>query len=517
MNKHVKSIVVVGGGTAGWLTAGTIAAEHAQGRGRNLLITLVESPNVKILGVGEGTWPSMRETLRNIGISETEFIRECDASFKQGSKFMGWKRGGEESYYHPFTLPEGWSEFNLALAWPAISEHVRFADAVCPQSSACEQNLAPKELNTPDYAYALNYGYHLDAGKFADFLKKHCCSNLGVKHLLADVETVSTDDEGYITGLTTSSGVIEGDLFIDCTGFASLLLGKHYQVPFVDRRDVLFNDTALAIQVPHNPDVAVASCTKSTAQGAGWIWDIGLQSRRGVGYVYSSSHANDADVERELMEYLSTTSFGEISSNASVRKISFTPGHREKFWVKNCVAIGVSAGFIEPLEASALVMIELAAKRLAEQMPVTFETMPILAQRFNDKFAYHWQRLIEFLKLHYILSSREDTDYWRDNRSSTSVPESLHHLMTLWRYQPPWAYDNLHSEELFSSASYQYVFYGMGAFPDKTLGYRTISDAERLFASNLFEKNAKLTRRLLGRLPGHRELLNQIAAKAIKP
>src|SRR5690606_8833245 len=198
----------------------------------------------------------------------------------------------------------------------------------------------------------------------------------------------------------------------------------------------------------------------------GWIWDIGLQSRRGVGYAYSSAHANDAEVERELMEYLIASSGRDVSLKSEIRKITFRPGHREKFWVKNCVAVGISAGFIEPLEASALVMIELSAGMLAEQMPAGFDMLAPLAKRYNDKFRHHWERLIEFLKLHYVLSGRTDSEYWLENKNRTTLPESLQDLLCLWRFQPPWRYDSLQREELFSSASFQYVLYGMEFKPD---------------------------------------------------
>src|SRR5690606_29849599 len=156
-----------GGGSAGWLTAGTIAAAHSQGRGRDLSVTLLQSASIKILGEGDGTWRTMRDTLRHRVISESEFILDGDVSFNQGSKFTDWKRGAGESYYHPFTLPEGWGEINLALAWPLFRHRVSFAEAVCPQASTSEQHLAPKDIATPEYGYLLNYGYHLDAGKFA--------------------------------------------------------------------------------------------------------------------------------------------------------------------------------------------------------------------------------------------------------------------------------------------------------------------------------------------------------------
>lgn len=511
MGKPVTSIVIVGGGTAGWLTAGTLAAAHAQGRGRNVSITLVESPTVNILGVGEGTWPSMRDTLKTMGIAEADFIRCCDASFKQGSRFVGWQSGKRESYYHPFTLPEAWGEMNLARIWPAFRDQVAFAEAVCPQSLVCDSQLAPKEASTPEYDYLLNYGYHLDAGKFAAFLRQHCCDVLGVRYISADVAAVESDSEGFITALKTrEAGDISGDLFIDCSGFAALLLGQHYGVPFINKRDILFNDTALAVQVPYKDNAnPIKSYTQSTAQPSGWIWDIGLQSRRGIGHVYSSRFTSDADAERDLMAYLQATD--SPAAQTDIRKISFAPGHREKFWVKNCVAVGVSAGFIEPLEASALVMIELAAKMLAEQMPATLEMMLPLAKRYNDKFSYHWQRVIEFLKLHYVLSSRTDSAYWQENKNPASIPDSLQDLLCLWRYQPPWAYDCPQREELFSSASFQYVLYGMDFPQDLVAGYQKPVQKELHLAQQYFEKNARQTRRLLGRLPGHRELLMHLS------
>lgn len=508
--KAITEIVIVGGGTAGWLTAGTLAAAHGQDRGRHLSITLVESPNVKILGVGEGTWPSMRDTLKNMGIAEADFIRECDASFKQGSKFVSWKTGAQDSYYHPFTLPEAWSQTNLARAWQEMREQISFVEAVCAQGQICNQGLAPKEIITPEYAYVLNYGYHLDAGKFARFLKHHCCSTLGVNYISADITAIESDSDGYISALKTQTlDSIEGDLFIDCTGFTSLLLGEHFQVPFINKKDILFNDTALAVQVPYPQNNSpIASYTQSTAQSAGWIWDIGLQSRRGVGYVYASDFQSESGAEQELLKYLCHTP--QQPAQLELRKITFTPGYREKFWVKNCVAIGISAGFIEPLEASALVMIELAAKRLADQMPVSFDMLEPLAKRYNDTFSYHWERLIEFLKLHYVLSNRTDSPYWLENKNQTTLPEGLEDLLCLWRYQPPWGYDSLQREALFSSASFQYVLYGMEFKPDSTLGYQVLNRQERQEAQQRFEKNYKNTRRLLGRLPVHRELLNKI-------
>src|SRR5690606_14676555 len=212
----------------------------------------------------------------------------------------------QESYYHPFTLPEAWGQTNLARAWQEVRGQVSFADAVCAQGQICDQGLAPKEIITPEYAYVLNYGYHLDAAKFARFLKDHCCSKLGVNYISADITAIESDEHGYISALKTQSAErIEADLFIDCTGFASLLLGEHFQVPFINKKDILFNDTALAVQVAYPQHNSPIACyTQSTAQSAGWIWDIGLQSRRGVGYVYASDFQSESGAEQELLNYL---------------------------------------------------------------------------------------------------------------------------------------------------------------------------------------------------------------------
>ena len=233
MNTPLKHVVVVGGGAAGWITAGLLAAEHGANDG-GVSVTLVESPDVNIIGVGEGTWPTMRATLARLGIRETDFVRDCDAAFKQGTRFDRWCDGSDrDRYYHPFMLPNGYMSTNLAESWLDRGGQGSFADSVSVQSQLCERGLAPKQVATPEYAAVANYGYHLDAGKFATLLKNHCTSALGVRHVLDHVTGVNCDDQGYVTSLDSKNhGAIEADLYVDCTGFASLLIGKHYEVPF---------------------------------------------------------------------------------------------------------------------------------------------------------------------------------------------------------------------------------------------------------------------------------------------
>jgi 2-polyprenyl-6-methoxyphenol hydroxylase-like FAD-dependent oxidoreductase len=500
----IRRIVIVGGGSAGWLVAGVLAASHRD----RLHITLVESPDVAPIGVGEGTWPSMRDTLYKIGVSEADFFRECDAAFKQGSRFNQWVDGSpEDRYFHPFVLPQGYGDADLAGRWRARYNDVPFAELASFQPHLCLNGRAPKQVGTPEFAAVANYGYHLDAGKFGIFLRGHCVAKLGVVHIADHVTGISSHANGDIAALQLKAGgALEGDLFVDCTGMQSMLLGKHFEVPFISQKHVLFNDSALAVQVPYaSPDSPIASQTTSTAQSAGWIWDIGLPARRGVGYVYSSAHIDDDSAERELRAYLKAT--GTPSDHAPPRKLSFQPGYRERFWHRNVVAIGLSSGFIEPLEASALALVEMSATMLSEDLPATRETMDIVARRFNDAFTYRWERVIDFLKLHYVLSRRDDTPYWRENRST--VPARLQELLALWADRAPTRHDFYRIEEVFPPASYLYILAGMG------FDSRAGDGSDQHPADACFRDTAALARKMLGGLPSNRELIDHIRSHGL--
>jgi len=506
MTDQITRVVVVGGGSAGWLAAGIIAASSPA----HVQTILIESPDIKPIGVGEGTWPTMRATLETMGISETEFFRECDASFKQGSKFSRWTSlSTEDDYYHPFTAPAKYHDINLASFWLPFKDKIPFAHAVCPQAAICDLGYAPKQITTAEYGSVLNYGYHLDAGKFSPFLHKHCVEKLGVHYVSANVTGINSQDNGDLKSVTTDShGDIEGDLFIDCSGMASLLLGKHYGIPFISRKDILFNDSALAVQIPYAEGADnIASHTLSTAQSAGWIWDIGLQSRRGVGHVFSSAYTSDEMAERELRHYITPAVGEKMAETLAVRKIAFNPGHREVFWYKNCVGIGLSAGFIEPLEATALVLIELSAKMIAEQFPANRTTMNIVAKRFNKTLTHYWQRIIDFLKLHYVLTQRTDTEYWRDNCRPDTIPDNLSELLALWKVQAPWFQDDVLREEMFPSASYQYIYYGM---KHTTKVPARKNNRKLLQAESLFVENGRITEQMKKALQPNRELIERI-------
>ncbi|MCP4986884.1 MAG: tryptophan 7-halogenase [Colwellia sp.] len=357
-------------------------------------------------------------------------------------------------------------------------------------------------ITSPEYGAVANYAYHLDSAKFAIFLKEHCINKLGIKHIIDDVTAINNHDNGDIASVTTAKNAdIVADLFIDCTGTRSLLLGQHYKVPFIKVDETLFCDQTLALQVPYdNDDSEIASHTLSTAQDAGWIWDIGLPTRRGIGYVYSHNHQTEDQAISRLEQYV-----GKKFSECTLKKIPIDAGRHKVLWKKNCVAVGLSSGFLEPLEASSLLLVEMSAQMLADQLPTNRKTMNIVAKRFNEAFSYRWQRIIDFLKLHYLLSKREEP-FWQDNRQASSVPESLQELMALWQHRSPADFDFTNNNEVFPAASYQYILYGMGFKTDYQ--HKITSLAQTQLAQQQFERKKKMTQQAIGLLPKNRELIN---------
>jgi len=507
--KPIRNILIVGGGTAGWLVAGVLASRYPRRGDDGISVTLVESRQQPPIGVGEGTWPTLRTTLKQIGVAETDFLRTCDASFKQGSQFVKWVDGSDsDTYYHPFTLPVGYEERNLAPYWLENPRDQSFADSLCFQTSVCRQGLAPKQITTPEYTGLANYAYHLDAGKFGPFLRDHCIEKLGVKHVYDEIIRIESTESGDISYLATQSGeALAADLFIDCSGFSSLLIGRHFGVPFLSKKDTLFIDKAWAVQIPYATDeAAIGSMTVATAQSSGWVWDIGLSTRRGVGYVFSSSYVSDEGALEELKSYLSAR--GDLSPALSFRKININTGYRQEFWTRNCVAVGLSAGFIEPLEASAIVVIELSAKSIANLLPGCRGGMQQAARLFNDTFRYRWERIVDFLKLHYVLSRRTDSRFWIDNRARESIPDSLRNYLDFWRDHCPWHEDFSHREEVFSAASYQYILYGMGfqTYPASWL----LNDRDRALVREKMNETANYAKALSASLPSNRQLLSKV-------
>lgn len=511
MSELVNEVVVVGGGTAGWLTAGLLAKKLNSAMDGAVKVTLIESPDIPIVGVGEGTWPTIRNTLQILGIDEGVFMRSCDATFKQGAEFINWIDTPTEEksnrYYHPLSAVFHSSyDFNLAPYWLlGDAAGVPYDMAAASQSRICDLGLAPKKITTPAYQALQNYSYHLNAGKFSSFLTDHCVKMLGVRHVRANVTSVNLDADGYVESLDTDqAGCFAAGFFVDCSGSRALLIGDALGVGWKGIDDVIFNDTALAMQVPYEAaDTPIATHTISTAHEAGWTWDIGLHNRRGVGYVYSSKYTTDERAEEVLRGYA-----GPMSDGVEVRKIPLKLGYREKFWHKNCVAVGMSAAFIEPLEASAIFLIEAAANMLADQFPRTREVMSLVEEKYNKTFRLRWDKSVDFVKLHYCISNRRDTDYWVDNCAEESIPDSLLTRLAHWKSHPPSKYDFDYAYEPFVLDSYLFVLYGMGFKTNLENNKSSFQEHER--AKRFFSEVNRASEVLEKELPNQRELIEKV-------
>ena len=516
-----RKILIVGGGTAGWLTACYLARSLSGGsrdHGATPSITVIESPDIGIIGVGEGTFPTIRTTLQTLGIDEATFLRETTATYKQGIKFVDWLEtpagGRHDHYLHPFDAPYWSDDLNLVPYWLLQDKATRppFAEAVTFQPRVADADRAPKRPYEGNFAGPLNFAYHFDAVKFAHLLERRAVE-LGVTHLVGSISGVVIDDTGAIARVVSPEhGALEADLYIDCTGFHAELIGKALKQPQKDVLPVLFADRAITCNVPYpQPRSPIHSYTVATAHEAGWTWDIGLSERRGIGYVYSSAHCSDDRAEHVVRAYA-----GPEAKAVTTRIIRFEPGYRERQWVRNCVAVGLSAGFFEPLEATGIVMIEAAAGLIADFFP---HAGPIdaSADLFNTLMRLRCEKIVNFLKLHYCLTRRTEP-FWRDNTLSETIPDELKDMLRRWKYRPPSRFDFVTDVETFAFFNYQYILYGMGYETDLEAARGTYAHAHA--AQKIFEKIRGFGEHAVKDLPTHRELIEQVYAQgftAVQP
>ena len=501
-----RSILIVGGGTAGWLTAAYLARFLDLAQRPDLSITLVESPDIGIVGVGEGAFPTIRTTLQFLGVDERDFLRATGATFKQGVRFDDWldtpADGRRDRFFHPFEAPLYAHDASLVSLWLAQDPATRppFAEAVTIQHRVAGDARAPKGAEEEGFAAPLNYAYHFDASALARLLADRARA-LGVEHRQDRLLGAVRDDRGGIARLDFErSGALAADLYVDCTGLRAELVGGALGEPFVSVKRHLFTDRALACRVPQaQPDAPLPSYTIAAAHEAGWLWDIGLRDARGVGCVYSSDHLDEDRARRVLGGYL-----GRPDAADAARLIAFEPGYRRRQWIGNCVAVGMAAGFLEPLESAGIVLIEAAAAMIAELLP-NAGPVDASADRFNALMTARYDRIVDFLKLHYCLS-RRDEPFWRDNRDPASIPATLGALLDRWRTRPPSRFDFTLDVETFAYFNYQYILYGMGFVTDPPPG----AAAEARAAEGAFARVRHFGEQAVHELPSHRELIAQI-------
>jgi len=510
-----KSVLIVGGGTAGWICAAYMAQMLSADLPGGVLITVVESDQIGIVGVGEGTFPIIRRTLDRIGLDETDLIRGADATFKQGIRFQGWKSNpgahSDDWFLHPFQVSSQHTDMDLLPYWLlGVAGKVPWAAVSTVQGRVVEAMLAPKLITHPNFAGPLNYAYHFDAVKLAEVIRCRAMA-LGVKRLIDTIDNVQLDEHGAIRSLKArANGELIADLYIDCTGFRARLIGDALGSEFSSYRDQLFCNRAVAMRVPYDrPDGPIPSCTYSTAQEDGWIWDVGMQTRRGVGYVYSSDHCSDEAALEALQRYV-----GAAAHDLPCRKLSFEAGFRKIQWRKNCVAVGLSAGFIEPLEATGISFVEIAALILCNLFPWSGD-YELSAKQFNAQMTTRYEHIIDFIKLHYCLSQRTDSDFWQDNRAPSSISENLKEKLEQWRHRPPSFLDIDASHDVFEEHSWQYILYGMGFKTEigpRAKALRFYENAQREFESIRAQSGNAMTA-----LPSHRALVNDVVAGGFRP
>ena len=496
-------LIIVGGGTAGWLTAAVLHKNFNSGERPLIDIVLVEPANIGRIGVGEATIPTLRRTLAYLGIPEADFLRATQATLKHGIRFADWAEPGHV-YYHPFEAfsPDSrQTAINQWLARRAQGHGRPFAYDLGVQAYAADARRSPKLLTDPDYAGYLNYAYHLDAELLGDYLRAWCLER-GVTRLTDEVLGADLHAEsGAIEGLRLRSGACEqGDFFVDCSGFAALLIKGAMGARFESYAQHLICDRAVAIQTayPAEPD-EIDPFTASRALSAGWAWEIGLRTRYGRGYVYSSAHVTDDDAEQEFR--------ATFELDAPSRLLRFDVGRREQSWVKNCVAIGLASGFIEPLESTGIFLIEEAVRLFARSLPLG-GIEPAVIAAYNRYMNRLYDEIRDFVVAHYCLSRRRDSAFWRDVTEPDRVPDGLARLLEAWQSRPP-IDEDLASAFLFNAQNYRHILFGMEWLPPKVLERAGLTSSSEL-PDGLDIRRAEALRRL----PGHMRYLQAAAGSA---
>jgi tryptophan 7-halogenase len=453
----VRRIVIAGGGTAGWMTA--VALSHAFSR-RPLQITLVESADIGTVGVGEATIPALHYFLSTFGIDQREFIAESKGTFKLGIEFVDWGDIGRK-YIHPFA-PYGRDLSNIffhqlwlkhARAQAARGTTLRIDDYNICCVAAERGRFKHPVSGEPGLAGTLRYAFHFDASLFAKYLRR-LSEAKGVQRTEGKIVSVRQHSgTGHIESLILDDGRrIEGDLFVDCTGQRALLIGETLGSGFEDWSRWLPCDSAIAVPSAHV--VPPVPYTRSSAEAAGWRWRIPLQHRMGNGYVYSSAYIDHQEAERRLLASL------EGEPLAAPRRIPFRTGRRKEFWIGNCVAVGLAAGFLEPLESTSIHLIQTAVLKLLALFPDSnFEQTEIDA--FNRHTVGEYERIRDFLILHYKVTQRTDTSFWR-YCSAMAVPDALSEVMELFEASGRMF---ISADHLFTGPSWLSVMVGQGLSP----------------------------------------------------
>ncbi|MFN3620906.1 tryptophan halogenase family protein [Sphingorhabdus sp.] len=492
--------VILGGGTAGWMAACLLAKKWPQHD-----IVVVESPDIGIIGVGEGSTPQLKAFFDTLGLAESEWMPKCNATYKAGISFHNWsERSGFEKYFHPFhteldhfTLNQFFFHTRARRTGRNVEAHPdRF---FLPARLAAERR-AP--LASADFPHNVGYGYHFDATLVGRTLRDHAVDALGVTHLERTVTQVQIDCAGHVQHLETQENdTIVGDFFVDCSGFGGTIIQKALHERFISFGDNLFNDAAVAMPTA-NDEGDIPSETKATALSTGWAWRIPLTNRAGNGYVYASRYLDADAAETELRRHL-----GLLESDVPARHLKMNVGRLERCWVGNCLAVGLSQGFIEPLEATALHIVQATVEGFFDAFEKGGGTNRY-ADDLNFALADRIEGIRDYIVAHYRMNQRTDSAYWRDNARNDALSDNLKGLMTAWFKGEDLTAEvhRLGIARYYSSLSWHCLFAGYGTFPPDE---KLVASVEGLELANMEEVETFIAGHA-AKFPSHRQALVQL-------
>jgi tryptophan halogenase len=455
-DRHLRDILIIGGGTAGWMAAAALAKVL----GHRHSIRLIESDEIGIVGVGEATVPHLKLFNQILEIEEIEFVKQTQGTFKLGIEFVDWGRLGDR-YIHGFgSIGHDYGLLPFYQYWLKLSRAGKAADigAYSLNTFAAQHGkFMTSAADAPPHSPLANiaYAYHFDAGLYARYLRRYAEAR-GVQRTEGRVTKVRLrPEDGFIAGVQLAGGAeLQADLYIDCSGFRGLLIEEALHTGYEDWTHWLPCDRAMAVACENvGPPTPF---TRSTARSAGWQWRIPLQHRTGNGYVYSSAYISDDEVATTLMANLDGRALGEP------RKLRFTTGMRRKFWNKNCVAIGLASGFMEPLESTSIYLIQSGIARLINLMPDR-DFSPVLVERYNSQAAFEFERIRDFLILHYWATERRDSPFWK-YCGEMSIPEPLAETVRLFKDSGRFFRN---AEEMFAITSWVQVMLGQHIVPQR--------------------------------------------------
>ncbi|MFJ9445005.1 tryptophan halogenase family protein [Kitasatospora sp. NPDC101235] len=527
-DRRIRSIVILGGDTAGWMTAAYLG-KALQG---TVDITVLEDSATARVALGVATVPSLQRTFFDfLGINEEQWMRECDASFQMAVRFVNWRTAGPgvpgarslpdrapDHFYHPFGLLPDYDQTPLSHYW---FKRAYEGDTIEPFDYACfrepplmDAKKAPRWL---DGRTATRYSWHLDTGLFTAFLRRFATTELGVTRITDELASVARRSDGFVTALHTANGsVLAADLFVDCSGSRGRLLNETMAEPFRSAADHLLCDSVVTADVPHDDDVhGVEPYTSAIAMEAGWTWKIPMPGRFSTGYVHSSRHTTR---ERAAAELLALWDLDPVTTTCTHTRLRV--GRSERAWVKNVVGIGASACFLEPLEPSSLHFITTALRRLTWHFPDR-SYAPALIDRFNGEFRTMFDDTLDFVQAHFHHAPREDTPFWRATKR-LPLPQSVQDKVDAYRAGLP--LDSPYTDESvyyglepspgspWTNGSYYCILAGLGVLPDVPLPALAHRPASVAGAESLFVAVKRQQRTLLETLPTTRAYLRHLHA-----